>query len=247
MVELKIHQLDKKFDNVQVHQQLSFNIKEGEFVSIVGPSGSGKSTLFHMIGGLIDPDAGEIRMNGKDIRGKRGMMSYMPQRPSLFPWRTILENVLLSAEISGQVNRSLAEKMLVQAGLGAYINAYPYQLSGGMQQRVAFIRCLLSPQKLLGLDEPFSALDEFTRVEMQQWLLSIWEENPRSILFITHHIEEAIFLSDRILILSDKPARIQKEISVPFKRPRSTELILENDFIAIRKEIIDELKRSGVQ
>lgn len=247
MVELYVNQLDKQFGNVQVHEQLSFHVEQGEFVSIIGPSGSGKSTLFHMIGGLLLPDAGEIRMNEKNILGQQGMISYMPQRPSLFPWRTIIENALLNAELSGQVDRTLAQEMLTQAGLGEYINAYPHQLSGGMQQRVAFIRCLLSSQKLLCLDEPFSALDEFTRLEMQQWLLSMWEDNPRTVLFITHHIEEAIFLSDRILILSNKPAHVQKEIRVPFQRPRSTELMLNHEFIEIRREIIELLKRSAVQ
>lgn len=242
MGELVVDQIEKKFGNIQVHEQLSFQINEGEFVSIIGPSGSGKSTLLHMIGGLISPDAGDIYIDGKSIQGKRGVISYMPQSASLFPWRTILENVLLSAEISGQVNRSLAIEMLNEAGLSDYIDAYPNQLSGGMQQRVSFIRSLLSPQKFLCLDEPFSALDEFTRLEMQQWLLKIWEDNRRSILFITHNIEEAIFLSDRIIILSDKPARVQKEIRIPFKRPRSNQLMLENEFIQIRKEIIATLK-----
>lgn len=245
MVELIVDRLDKSFGNVQVHQQLSFQINEGEFVSLIGPSGSGKSTLLHMIGGLLSPDAGEIQIDGQSIQGKRGVISYMPQHASLFPWRTILENVLLSAEISGQVNRSLAIEMLTQAGLSDYIHAYPNQLSGGMQQRVSFIRSLLSPQKFLCLDEPFSALDEFTRLEMQQWLLQIWADNRRSILFITHNIEEAIFLSDRIIVLSDKPAHVQNEISIPFKRPRSNHLMLENEFIQIRKEIITALKRSN--
>ena len=241
MAELIVHDLHKQLGQTHVLGGLSFHVEDGEFVSILGPSGSGKSTLFQLIGGLIEPDEGEIRLGEQPIRGRRGMISYMPQRPSLLPWRTVLDNVRLGAEIAGVPDPSAARNMLDQAGLGGYADAYPHQLSGGMQQRAAFIRSLLSPQDFICLDEPFSALDEFTRAEMQQWLLSLWEENPRSILFVTHNIEEAIYLSDRILILTDKPARLLAEYLVPFKRPRTPDLILSEEFLDIRRQIALQL------
>jgi len=241
MAELAVHDLHKKLGQTDVLGGLSFRVGDGEFVSILGPSGSGKSTLFQLIGGLLEPDGGEIRLGEQPIRGRRGMISYMPQRPSLLPWRTVLDNVRLGAEIAGAPDPPDAIDMLDKAGLGGYADAYPHQLSGGMQQRAAFIRSLLSPQDFICLDEPFSALDEFTRAEMQQWLLSLWEENPRSILFVTHNIEEAIYLSDRILILTDKPAQLLSEYHVPFRRPRTPDLILSEEFLDIRKQIARQL------
>ena len=241
MAELIVHDLHKQLGQTNVLGGLSFHVEDGEFVSILGPSGSGKSTLFQLIGGLIEPDEGEIRLGEQPIRGRRGMISYMPQRPSLLPWRTVLDNVRLGAEIAGVPDSSAARNMLDKAGLGGYADAYPHQLSGGMQQRAAFIRSLLSPQDFICLDEPFSALDEFTRAEMQQWLLSLWEENPRSILFVTHNIEEAIYLSDRILILTDKPAQLLSEYHVPFRRPRTPDLILSEEFLDIRRQIARQL------
>ena len=241
MAELAVHDLHKKLGQTDVLGGLSFRVGDGEFVSILGPSGSGKSTLFQLIGGLLEPDGGEIRLGEQPIRGRRGMISYMPQRPSLLPWRTVLDNVRLGAEIAGAPDPPDAIDMLDKAGLGGYADAYPHQLSGGMQQRAAFIRSLLSPQDFICLDEPFSALDEFTRAEMQQWLLSLWEENPRSILFVTHNIEEAIYLSDRILILTDKPATLFAEYLVPFKRPRTPDLILSEEFLDIRRQIALQL------
>lgn len=241
MAELTVHNLYKQLGQTHVLGGLSFRVEDGEFVSILGPSGSGKSTLFQLIGGLLEPDSGEIRLGEKPLRGQRGMISYMPQRPALFPWRNVLDNVLLGAELAGTPDSTAAREMLDQAGLGDYANAYPHQLSGGMQQRAAFIRSLLSPQEFICLDEPFSALDEFTRAEMQQWLLSLWEANPRSILFVTHNIEEAIYLSDRVLLLSEKPACMLAEYSIPFQRPRTPDLILSEEFQDIRRQIATQL------
>ena len=191
---------------------------------------------------LYAPDNGEIMLDGKNLNNSRGHISYMPQNPSLFPWRTILQNVLLSSEIAGQKDTGTALELIEKAGLSGYEQSYPHQLSGGMKQRVAFIRSLNSPQSIICLDEPFSALDEFTRFEMQEWLLSIWEEYRKSIVFITHNIEEALYLSDRILILSDKPASIKKEIIVPFPRPRTEDILLSEQFMKLKREIHYELR-----
>lgn len=242
MGKLRLQHISKSYGENHVLQDVSFHVDDGEFVTIVGPSGGGKSTLFQLIGGLYAPDNGEIMLDGKNLNNSRGHISYMPQNPSLFPWRTIMQNVLLSSEIAGQKDTGNALELIEKAGLSGYEQSYPHQLSGGMKQRVAFIRSLNSPQSIICLDEPFSALDEFTRFEMQEWLLSIWEEYRKSIIFITHNIEEALFLSDRILILSNKPASIQKEIIVPFPRPRTENILLSEQFMKLKREIHYELR-----
>jgi ABC-type nitrate/sulfonate/bicarbonate transport system ATPase subunit len=228
----------------QVLESISLNVKDGEFVSIIGPSGSGKSTIFQCIGGVLVPEKGDIFLGDKKITGEPGHISYMPQQNSLLPWRTVLENVLLGQELHKKTNVEEAKSWLHKVGLSEYENAYPHQLSGGMKQRVAFIRALISPASLLLLDEPFSALDEFTRLDMQKWLLSIWEKERKSILFITHNIEEALFLSDRIYLLSNRPANILKEINVTFPRPRNEELLMDDQFQNMKKEIFKSLKGS---
>jgi ABC-type nitrate/sulfonate/bicarbonate transport system ATPase subunit len=245
---LTIDSLSYSFDGKEnTLEDLSLRVSEGEFVSILGPSGSGKSTLFNLIGGMVKPDSGTIALQGQKLNGARGHISYMPQQPSLLPWRTIMDNVILGAEISGQDVREIAKTMLERAGLGEYMQAYPHQLSGGMKQRVAFLRTLLCPQPFMCLDEPFSALDELTRLEMQQWLLSIWEADRRSVLFITHSMEEAIFLSDRILVLSSKPASVIHEVSVPFPRPRSKELLLSKECLELKRVLFTLLTTTKVK
>ena len=239
---LELRHVSKSFGNKQVLQEISLHVANGEFVSVIGPSGSGKSTMFSLIGGLLEPDAGEIYLSGENITNKRGFISYMPQQASLFPWRTIIENVLVGQELQGKKDYERAEAMLERSGLGDVIHAYPHELSGGMKQRVAFIRALLSPQSLMLLDEPFSALDEFTRTDMQKWLLSIWEDDEQSILFITHNIDEALFLSDKIIILSVNPAEIKEVIEVPFKRPRDEELLLSEEFLQWKRKIMDVIQ-----
>ncbi|MWV45884.1 ATP-binding cassette domain-containing protein [Paenibacillus sp. HJL G12] len=229
-----------KRSSLQVLDDITLTVRKGEFVSIVGPSGSGKSTLFHIIGGLVKPDAGTVRMNGTDVTGEQGHISYMPQQPALFPWRTIEDNVLLSQEVQGSVDQAARENArywLDKVGLGGFEKAHPHTLSGGMQQRAAFLRALLSPQELMCLDEPFSALDALTRSDMQRWLLDIWEESRRSVLFITHNIEEALLLSSRIYVFSGRPASVLQVVDVPFPRPRREEIIEHPDFIKLRREL----------
>jgi ABC-type nitrate/sulfonate/bicarbonate transport system ATPase subunit len=242
MSVLTLHDISKRFADNDVIKNLNLKVNKGEFVSILGPSGSGKSTLFSLIGGILSPDDGTILLEGEKINGRTGSISYMPQSPSLLPWRTVLQNVLLGKELKGTKDKAKALQMIEKAGLADYADAYPYELSGGMKQRVSFIRALLSPQPIICLDEPFSALDELTRLEMQKWLLSIWENNRRTVLFVTHNIEEALFLSDRIVILSNKPATIAAEFVIPFKRPRKEELFLENDFLEWKRKVYYVLK-----
>lgn len=243
---LTVSNISKHFDHNEVLKNLSFTVERNEFVSILGPSGSGKSTIFSLIGGILSPDKGDIYLDQQVINGKRGSISYMPQTPSLLPWRTILENVLLGQELQGKTKREAAMNMIEIAGLKGYEHAYPHELSGGMKQRASFIRALLSPQSIICLDEPFSALDELTRLDMQKWLLSIWEKHRRTILFVTHNIEEALFLSDRIIVLSHKPSQVAAEFHVPFSRPREESLFLENEFLEWKRNIYYSLKKTGV-
>ncbi|KAA9021660.1 ABC transporter ATP-binding protein [Niallia endozanthoxylica] len=240
---LSLNSITKSFASKKIIDHLSLDIQAGEFVSILGPSGSGKSTLFHLIGGIYNPDEGEILLDGSQINGQRGSISYMPQSPSLLPWRTVLQNVLLGQELQGKKDVETARKMIEKAGLAGYTNAYPSQLSGGMKQRVSFIRALLSPQPVICLDEPFSALDELTRLDMQKWLLSIWDEHKKTILFVTHNIDEALFMSDRIVIISANPASITEEFILPFSRPRHKELLLTDEFLAWKRKIFFALRK----
>lgn len=239
---LSVQNIDKSFDSLQVIQDLSFEVKDGEFVAIIGPSGSGKSTLFQLIGGVSSIDKGAILLDGADIQQNRGTIGYMPQQPCLLPWRTILENVTIIEELQQKPNVELAKEWLAKVGLASFINAYPNELSGGMQQRVSFIRAIVSDKPILCLDEPFSALDEFTRMEMQAWLLSIWEKYRKSILFVTHSIEEALFLADRIIVLSKRPATIKQEIVVPFARPRQEKIRHSETFTALKEQLFIFLK-----
>ncbi len=244
---LTILNLEKTYGDLPVLKNINLHVKDREFVAILGPSGSGKSTLFQLIGGIIKPEQGTIALNNEIINGKKGLISYMPQQPSLFPWRTVLENVVLATELTGKPNIEEARLWLEKVGLAEFENSYPIELSGGMKQRVSFIRALLSKQSLLCLDEPFSALDEFTRIKMQKWLLSVWEENRKSVLFITHNIEEAIFLADRIYVLSKRPATVKAEISIPFSRPRSENLLETTEFFNLKQQIFQHIKEEIVE
>lgn len=246
--QLVMDHISKKFTDrhgtVHVLDRISLSVDHGEFVSIVGPSGSGKSTAFHIIGGLTEADEGRVLIDGQDVTGQRGHISYMPQQPALFPWRTVADNVILAQEIAGQSKsdaRKRAKEWLNKVGLSGYEASYPHILSGGMQQRVAFLRALLSPKELICLDEPFSALDALTRLDMQRWLLNIWEANKRSVLFITHHIEEALLLSDTIYLFSNKPAVVLEKITVPFPRPRSEELLSNATFVNMKQYILQQM------
>lgn len=246
---LEVSGISKTFSQrsqqMRVLHNVSLTVEPQEFVSIVGPSGCGKSTLFHIIGGLEQPDTGTVSMNGTVVTGQRGKISYMPQQPALFPWRTIEDNVLLAGEITGEARDQAREKArhwLGKVGLGGFEQAYPHMLSGGMQQRAAFLRALLAPQELMLLDEPFSALDALTRSEMQRWLLELWEENRRSVLFITHNIEEALLLSSRIYVFSGRPGSILHTINIPFPRPRREEITDSPEFLKLKRQLSDWMR-----
>lgn len=249
---LDVRRISKTFTDGQgakeVLKDVSLKVAEGEFVSIIGPSGSGKTTLFSVIGGLEQPTSGEVYVGGSETTGETGHVAYMPQQASLLPWRTVAGNIELSLTIAGVAKKKAREdalEWLRRVGLESYAGAYPHVLSGGMQQRVSFLRALLSPQPLMLLDEPFGALDALTRGRMQKWLLSIWEQNRRSVLLVTHSIEEALYLSDRILVLSASPAKLVDEIVLPFGRPRREELWEDPRFLELRGRIYRHLQKDG--
>jgi putative hydroxymethylpyrimidine transport system ATP-binding protein len=222
-----------------IFQNLSLDVKAGEFVSIIGPSGSGKSTLFKLITGLIEPNQGEIQINGERVHQRLGRVGYMPQKDLLLPWRTVLDNVFLPVEVrkENKQQRLLeVREWLSRFGLAEYENAYPHQLSGGMKQRVAFLRTILTGRDLLLLDEPFGALDSLTKRTMHSWMLEIWGELQKTVLFITHDLEEAILLSDRIYLIEGNGQKIN-EFKVHLPRPRSSSLIYQTEFIRMRKEL----------
>ncbi|MBM7652887.1 ABC transporter ATP-binding protein [Neobacillus cucumis] len=221
-----------------IFEQLSLDVKAGEFVSVIGASGSGKSTLFKLVTGLLEPDQGEILINEGKVTGKRlGQVGYMPQKDLLLPWRTVLDNVLLPLEMAkGNKKAKLAEvrEWLARFGLADYENSYPNELSGGMRQRVAFLRTLMTGKDLLLLDEPFGALDSMTKRNMHSWLLGLWGELQKTVLFITHDLEEALLLSDRIYVLKGEGI-VEWKVDLP--RPRNSALIYQTDFIRMRKEL----------
>lgn len=218
-----------------VLKNVSFCTREGEFVSIIGKSGTGKSTMFKLLTGLLTPDEGDIRIQGESA--KPGIVGYMPQKDLLLPWRTIVDNVMLASELqpSIQLRKDEAYMWLERVGLKGYEQAYPRELSGGMRQRAAFLRALLTGKDVLLLDEPFGALDAFTKKEMQSWLLSIWQAFQKTVLFITHDLEEAILLSDRIIILHTDQSL--EEIVVPLVRPRDKTVLYSEPFLALKREL----------
>lgn len=210
-------------DRLFALQDVSLTVSAGELVMLIGASGSGKSTLCNLIAGLLTPDSGEILLDGSVITGKTGSVGYMPQRDLLLPWRTILKNVVLGAEIDGisaQEAEQAAHELLPVFGLSGFESNYPNALSGGMRQRAALLRTFLQRRAVMLLDEPFGALDALTRREMQNWLLGIWSRFNLTILCITHDVAEAVMLADRVLVLSPRPGKIIAEVEIPLPRPR---------------------------
>jgi ABC-type nitrate/sulfonate/bicarbonate transport system ATPase subunit len=224
-------------------RDLSLGVANREFLAILGRSGCGKSTLFNVIAGLIEPSAGTVRLNAEVINGRAGHVGYMMQRDHLFPWRTVRENVVLGLDVLGEnrrESRRRAQAMIPRFGLSGFEDYYPAALSGGMRQRAALMRTMLLDRDLLLLDEPFGALDAITRAEMQAWLLKIWEEFRRTVLFITHDVEEAVFLSDRVVVMGGPPGTVMAAVDVEIESPRSyAEVVTSTEFVRVKHEILD--------
>lgn len=234
----------------KILDELSFSVRPGEFISIIGVSGSGKSTIFKLVTGLAEPNTGQIILNGNENNERLGHVGYMPQQDLLLPWRTVLENAYLPLEIKG-IEKKTAYKeiksLLIEFGLKGKENSYPAELSGGMKQRVAFLRAVLSGSSLLLLDEPFSALDAITKLSMQEWLVQLWQKRQSTILYITHDVEEALFLSDRILLLKNKPITVIEDIKVPLKRNRTRSDLNKPEMLLLKEQLLSSLRSEVVE
>jgi NitT/TauT family transport system ATP-binding protein len=244
MTFMDVAQLGKRFSSHGrfAFQNVSFSVAQGDFVALIGPSGCGKSTLLHIMAGLSSATAGSIRFMGDDVAGPRDEMMFVFQQytKSIFPWKTVLENVKLAIKYrtSSSDLDTTAHRHLEMVGLGRYAAYYPYQLSGGMQQRVAIARALVRRPQLLLMDEPFSALDAMMRVELQDLLLNLWKELGLTILFVTHDLDEALYLAQRVIMLSAGPGTVADTVDVPLAYPRH-QLTTRSDpkYLALRERL----------
>lgn len=246
MVQLSISNVSKSFGSVPVLVEQSLDVDEGEFVALLGPSGCGKSTLLQIVAGLLTADSGQVVLDGQDIMGRTGTGRGMVfQGADLFPWRSAIENVAFGLQVAGVPKAERLERAryyLNLVGLTAFANHWPHQLSGGMQQRVGIARAFCVQPRLLLMDEPFGALDVQTRDILQDELIQIWEAERKLVLFVTHGIEEALYLADRVLVLSKRPAQVLADIKVPFDRPRREAIKLDPAFLELRRTISDLLR-----
>jgi NitT/TauT family transport system ATP-binding protein len=243
-VVLDIENLRREFDSPEgkfvALRDVSFKVRKGEFISVIGPSGCGKSTLIRMVAGLEDPSAGLIAVEGLPVQGPGADRGMVFQNYTLFPWLTVKKNVLFGPQmksVRGDKAQKVADHWLKLVGLSEFADLYPAQLSGGMKQRVAIARALANDPRILLMDEPFGALDAQTRSSMQAHLLRIWEAVELTVLFITHDLDEATYLSDRIVVLGARPGRILEIIDVPVSRPRSPAQFLSGHFLATKKRL----------
>ncbi|MGA3362518.1 MAG: ABC transporter ATP-binding protein [Solirubrobacteraceae bacterium] len=242
--------LAKRFPGgVEAIADVSIELADGEFVSIVGPSGCGKSTLLAMLAGLLAPSAGEIALDGASPPGGLlGRVGYMPQRDLLMAWRTTLQNATVGLELSGVTRAAARERALSEVGrfgLAGFEDRRPSELSGGMRQRAALLRTFLAGREVLLLDEPFGALDALTREAMREWLLGVWEADRKTILLVTHDVEEAVFLSDRVYVMSGRPGRVATEVAVALPRPRTLELTATAEFARLKAQLLAPLREEA--
>ena len=243
MTLLKAEHITKKYSGRTIIEDISINLQEGELVSLLGVSGAGKTTLFHVLSGLVAPEEGRV-LSGEDITAKPGRISYMMQKDLLLPHKKIIDNVSLPLVLKGEKKKDAREKadpLFEEFGLEGTQYQYPSQLSGGMRQRAALLRTYLSSDGVALLDEPFSALDTITKSNIHRWYLDVMEHINLSTLFITHDIDEAILLSDRIYILNGRPGRITEEIVIEEKKPRQADFNLSDAFFRYKREIIGRL------
>ena len=247
MDKLTTNHISVSYDGVNIIEDISIQLHNGEIVCLLGVSGAGKTTLFNVISGLLKPDTGKVELDGEDITGKAGKVSYMLQKDLLLPFKTIIDNVSLPLIIGGSKKaeaRAAASKYFEEFGLSGTEKKYPHQLSGGMRQRAALLRTYLFSDKVALLDEPFSALDTITKSSMHQWYLSVMNQIKLSTLFITHDIDEAILLSDRIYMMTGKPGKITEEIRIKVPKPRSKEFVVSEEFMNYKRQILKILENT---
>lgn len=244
MSELEVRHVTVSYGTEMVIEDISLELHEKELVCLIGASGGGKTTLFNVISGLHKPDAGTVFLDGEEITGKPGHISYMLQKDLLLPYKTIVDNVALPLLIKGAKRKEAREKAgayFEEFGLEGTQKKYPHQLSGGMRQRAALLRTYMFSKNVALLDEPFSALDTLTKSEMHRWYLDVMDKIQMSTLFITHDIDEAILLSDRIYLLTGKPGRITEELRIEETKPRRPDFNLTENFLKYKREIIEKL------
>jgi ABC-type nitrate/sulfonate/bicarbonate transport system ATPase subunit len=250
---LELHAVSKTFGYVTALSKFEASVAKGEFVTVVGPSGCGKSTLFNIVAGLDEPDAGgALRFEGNSCHASDllGRVAFMPQRDLLLPWRNVVDNAILALDVEGVPRaqaRAKALEMLPEFGLAGFEAQYPNQLSGGMRQRVALMRTFLFERDLMLLDEPFGALDALTRAIMQRWLLDVWQKHRRTILFITHDVDEAIFLGDRVLVMTARPGSVKLEQVVDLPRPRRPEIVTAPEFVRLKRTLLDAIEEESIK
>jgi ABC-type nitrate/sulfonate/bicarbonate transport system ATPase subunit len=228
----------------QALDHIHLSVPQGRFVSLIGPSGCGKSTIFNIVAGLQEPSQGRVLIDGVDATGTIGRVGYMLQKDLLLPWRTLTDNIILGMEIQGvklATARERALPLLRRYGLAGFENAYPNALSGGMRQRAALLRTLLFDADVILLDEPFGALDAQTKLRMQEWLLQLWSDFHKTVVFVTHDIEEAIFLSDEVHVMGAHPGRIVETIPVVLPRPRLRACTATAEFITMKERCLELL------
>jgi ABC-type nitrate/sulfonate/bicarbonate transport system ATPase subunit len=224
---------------------VSLAADEGEFVALLGPSGCGKSTVLRVLAGLLVPDDGRAEVFGTSVLGRPGACTLQPQRDTLLPWKRCIDNAVLGATVAGvpsQQARQSASHLWDRFGLTGYEQAWPAELSGGMRQRLALLRAFLVPRDVLLLDEPLGALDAITRRDLQVWLEEVWESDRRTVLLVTHDVDEAILLADRVVVLSDRPASVVSQVEVGLPRPRSASLVGDAAFGERRSELLEALR-----
>jgi len=245
LTKLLIDDLSMKFTTpagiFHALDHVSLAVPQGCFVSLIGPSGCGKSTIFNIVAGLQEPSEGRVMIDGVDATGTIGRVGYMLQKDLLLPWRTLTDNIILGMEIQGVLRveaRARALPLLRRYGLAGFENAYPNTLSGGMRQRAALLRTLLFDTDVILLDEPFGALDAQTKLRMQEWLLQLWGDFGKTVVFVTHDVEEAIFLSDEVHVMGTRPGRVIDTIAVALPRPRTRTCTTSPEFIAMKERCL---------
>ncbi|MGY3447883.1 ABC transporter ATP-binding protein [Bradyrhizobium sp. USDA 4353] len=256
MTTLVIDQVTRIFPARQGHaptralEPVDLTIGNNDFVTILGPSGCGKSTLLRIVAGLDHPTSGKVLLDGSEVEGPGADRGMVFQSYTLFPWLTVRENIAFGLRERGvpeDKRNAVADRFIQQIGLKGFENHWPKQLSGGMQQRCAIARALANDPKILLLDEPFGALDNQTRVLMQEMLLGIWERDQKTVLFVTHDIEEAIFLGSRVLVMSARPGRIKADITIDLPHPRSYKIKTSPEFVALKERLVEEIRAEALK
>jgi len=248
---LEIDGISKTFESARGERvvalaPISLTIPRGRFLTILGPSGCGKSTIFNIIAGLEMPSSGTVTMDGTPIIGMSGVVSYMLQKDLLLPWRSIIDNVTLGMEIDRVPKaeaKARALPLLQRYGLGGFENRYPSELSGGMRQRAALLRTMLCDRDVILLDEPFAALDAQTRADMQEWLLDVWDDFKKTAIFVTHDVDEGIYLSDEVVVMSGRPGRVIERTTIELTRPRKRSIITSQTFVEYKEHFLHLLHK----